>query len=365
MATEPRQGAHSRTDDQENRSAAIQYIRAKVDQLLALMGTLPLRPEELDDSTLIELDPIGIIAGSFEQVLAHLKQTNHELAIARNEIRAVFDSFGAAVIVVNKENLVDDCNVQALEWFFHAAEASQVLGRPLAEICPCHEQLLTTQQVGNRQVSEFTHENRHYQLVSSTIYDEANQIEKVVHLYFDITAQKVTEELLITQATTDSLTGIANRRKFYSVLSAEMGRAERYHLSLAVMMLDIDHFKEINDTLGHQVGDDVLAELAKLISGMIREQDVFARWGGEEFAILAPSRDAEGMRQFAEKLRGAVEAHFFPGVGRVTCSFGLAEYQPHEAIESFFRRIDAALYRAKGNGRNRVELARCGLVEKD
>jgi len=357
MATEPRQGTHSRTDDQENHAAAIQYIRAKVDQLLALMGTLPLRPEELDDATLIELDPIGIIAGSFEQVLAHLKQTNHELTIARNEIRTVFDAFGAAVIVVSKDNLVEDCNALALEWFFPAADAAQIIGRPLAEICSCHEQLLTTQHPGNRQVSEFIHDNHHYQQVSSTIYDEADQIDKVVHLYSDITLQKRAEEVLKAQATTDTLTGIANRRQFYSTLTAEMSRADRYRLPLAVIMLDLDHFKEINDTLGHQVGDDVLVELARLVSGVIREQDVFARWGGEEFVILAPSRDAEGMRQLAEKLRSAVESHSFPGVGRVTCSFGLAEYQPDEAIESFFKRIDAALYRAKENGRNRVELA--------
>lgn len=364
MAVKPSYEPCAKIGCEKCHDVAIQYIRAKVDQLLALMGTLPLRPEELDDATLIELDPIGIIAGSFEQVLAHLKQTNHELAIARNEIRTVFDSFGAAVIVVSKEDLVEDCNAQALDWFFPSTDASQIIGHPLAAACSCHEHLLITQQTGNRQVSEFLHENRHYQMVTSAILNEENQVEKKVHLYFDITAQKTAEEILIAQATTDALTGIANRRKFYSVLAAEMGRAERYNLSLAVMMLDIDHFKEINDTLGHQVGDDVLEELARLISGMIREQDVFARWGGEEFSILAPSRDAEGMRQFAEKLRSAVESHFFHGAGRVTCSFGVAEYQPHEAIESFFRRIDAALYRAKGNGRNRVELARCNLIEK-
>ena len=357
MAAEPRQEKCLKMDSQEDRSVAIQYIRAKVDQLLTLMGTLPLRPEELDDATLIELDPIGIVAGSFEQVLAHLKQTNRELTLARNEIRAVFDAFGAAVIVVDKGDLVEDCNAQALDWFFFSADASQIIGHPLAEVCSCHERLLTSQQIGNRQVSEFIHDDRHYQVVISAILDEANQIEKRVYLYFDITAQKVTEEVLIAQATTDSLTGIANRRKFYSVLTAEMDRAERYQLPLAVMMLDIDHFKDVNDTLGHQVGDDVLEEMARLVSGVIRKQDVFARWGGEEFIIMAPSRDLEGMRQFAEKLRSAVESHSFHGVGRVTCSFGVAEYQPHESIEVFFSRVDAALYLAKGNGRNRVELA--------
>jgi diguanylate cyclase (GGDEF)-like protein len=358
MVAEFRQETIPNTAVQDDRyNAAVQYIRAKVNQLLTLMGTLPLRPEELDDATLIELDPIGIIAGSFEQVLAHLNQTNHELAIARNEIRAVFDSLGAAVVVVNKESIVDDCNAQALEWFFHADDASQIIGRPLADVCPCNEHLLATQQAGSRQVSEFTYENRHYQLVTSAILNEDNQIEKVVHLYFDITPQKRAEEILTTQATTDALTGIANRRQFNAILGTEMRRAERYHMALSLILLDIDNFKQINDTLGHQVGDKVLVELARLLSGMIREQDVFARWGGEEFAILASSYDAEGIEKFAEKLRHAVETHSFPGVGRVTCSFGLAARRRRESVESLFRRVDAALYRAKENGRNRVESA--------
>lgn len=336
---------------------AIQYIRAKVDQLLGLMGTLPFRQQELDDATLIDLDPIGIIAGSFEQVLGHLKQANHELNLARNEIRSVFDALGAAVIVVDKANLVEDCNAQALEWFFYSTDATKVVGQPLSEVCADHDQLWATQQIANRQISEFTHASRYYQRVSSMINNEANQVEKVVHLCFDVTVQKQAEEMLKEQATTDTLTGIANRRKLYAMLSSEIRRAGRYKLPLSAMMLDIDHFKRVNDMLGHLVGDDVLVNLVSLISGMIREQDIFARWGGEEFIILVPNRDIKDTRQFAEKLRKAVELHAFPTAGSLTCSFGVAEYQQNESIEGFFKRVDEALYRAKENGRNRVELA--------
>lgn len=357
MAVKPLPEQPPKKDCDDCHDAAIHYIRAKVDQLLTLMGTLPLRPEELDDATLIELDPIGIIAGSFEQVLAHLKQTNHELSIARSEIRSVFDALGAAVIVVSKAGLVEDCNAQAREWFFNSADVIKIIGHPLSEICSDHQQLWVTQMIDNRQISEFMHANRYYQRVSSMICDESNQVEKVVHLCFDITVQKRAEEILKTQATTDTLTGIANRRKLYAMLSAEIGRAGRYKLPLSAMMLDIDHFKQVNDMLGHLVGDDVLVELVKLISGMIREQDIFARWGGEEFIILVPNRDAEDTQKFAEKLRRSVEAHSFPTVGSVTCSFGVAEYQHQESIEAFFKRVDTALYQAKENGRNRVELA--------
>jgi diguanylate cyclase (GGDEF)-like protein len=173
----------------------------------------------------------------------------------------------------------------------------------------------------------------------------------------DITDRKRAEEKLKLQATTDALTGIANRRLFNSFLETEMRRAARHHLPLAVMIMDIDHFKQINDAYGHQVGDSVLVNLTQLVSGKIREHDFFARWGGEEFVILSPNCDAGNMRLLAEKLRVAVEAHPFPDISRVTCSFGLTEYCTGDSAEDFVGRADAALYRAKENGRNRVEMA--------
>jgi diguanylate cyclase (GGDEF)-like protein len=173
----------------------------------------------------------------------------------------------------------------------------------------------------------------------------------------DVTNRKRAEENLKLQAMTDALTGIANRRLFNSFLETEMRRATRHHLPLAAMVMDIDHFKQINDAYGHQVGDDVLVELTRLVSGKIREHDFFARWGGEEFVILSPNCDVKSMRLLAEKLRAAVEMHAFPGISRVTCSFGLTEYCTGDSAKNFIGRADAGLYRAKGNGRNRVEMA--------
>ncbi len=173
----------------------------------------------------------------------------------------------------------------------------------------------------------------------------------------DITNRKQAEKILRGQASTDSLTGIANRREFDSVLQAKIRGAERYRQPLSLMLLDIDHFKRINDTFGHQTGDAVLRGLVKVISGRIREQDVFARWGGEEFVILAPHCNAVEVSLFAEKLRQALETHDFPEAGRVTCSFGVAEYRPGESVASLIERVDTGLYRAKENGRNRVEVA--------
>lgn len=173
----------------------------------------------------------------------------------------------------------------------------------------------------------------------------------------DITDRKRAEEKLKLQATTDTLTGIANRRLFNTFLETEMRRAARHHLPLAVMLVDIDYFKQINDAYGHQVGDDVLVELTRLVSGKIRAHDLFARWGGEEFVILSPNSNAENMRLLAEKLRAAVEMHDFSDISRVTCSFGLTEYRTGDSAEDFIGRADACLYRAKERGRNRIEMA--------
>lgn len=172
----------------------------------------------------------------------------------------------------------------------------------------------------------------------------------------DVSIRKQAEDKLKLQATTDTLTGIANRRLFDSRLENEISRTTRHHFPLSIMIIDIDHFKRVNDDFGHQAGDEVLVELARLVSEQIRADDFFARWGGEEFVILSPGIDLENMRLLAEKLRVAVESHAFPAVSFMTCSFGLATYHAGDTAESFIHRADAALYRAKENGRNRVEI---------
>ena len=173
----------------------------------------------------------------------------------------------------------------------------------------------------------------------------------------DITVRKQAEQRLELLAATDPLTGASNRRRFGEALRVEIARSRRYGVPLSLIVLDVDHFKRINDSLGHPAGDRVLVELAKLIAGNVREMDVFARLGGEEFAILAPNCDANCARPFAEKLRRVVEAHAFPDIGRLTCSFGLAEYRDADDPDTLIERADDALYRAKDEGRNRVVMA--------
>jgi diguanylate cyclase (GGDEF)-like protein len=155
-------------------------------------------------------------------------------------------------------------------------------------------------------------------------------------------------------ATHDRLTGAWNRRQFDELLAREMKRASRYNLPLSLIMLDIDHFKKVNDTWGHQAGDDLLAALSVYVSANIRDIDMLARWGGEEFMVIAPDTGSEAARLLAEKLRALTEHGDFGEAGRITCSFGVTQFQPGDAAESFTSRTDAAMYAAKESGRNRV-----------
>jgi diguanylate cyclase (GGDEF)-like protein len=154
---------------------------------------------------------------------------------------------------------------------------------------------------------------------------------------------------------TDRLTGLANRRKLESSLQAELLRARRYDKEFSVIMLDIDRFKIINDTFGHQTGDAVLAQLAAILRDNARETDIVGRWGGEEFLIICPETSLLVVTALAERYRQEMERTDFGPVGQVTSSFGVTAIQEGDNMQTLVRRADEALYRAKESGRNRVE----------
>jgi two-component system cell cycle response regulator len=164
-------------------------------------------------------------------------------------------------------------------------------------------------------------------------------------------------------AQTDPLTQLLNRRALTERITAEMERALRYDSTMALLMIDLDHFKKVNDTYGHLVGDDVLRDVAQLLGETIRTSDIVARYGGEEFLVLLPETDEVGAESFAERIRAAVESHAFARDAmaeplRLTASVGVAVFPAAriESVEDLFARADAALYRAKADGRNRVRL---------
>ncbi|KAA0948173.1 diguanylate cyclase [Pseudomonas sp. ANT_H14] len=174
----------------------------------------------------------------------------------------------------------------------------------------------------------------------------------------DISDLKRVEEELRALSITDSLTGIHNRRYFQDRLKAEMVRVERTAGTLAVIMLDIDHFKRINDQYGHAVGDEVLQELCRRISLRLRRSDVFCRLGGEEFMVLCPSTDGAQAYSLALELWQALRRVPMARVGTVTASFGVASWRVDEGIDGLLLRADSGVYAAKQAGRDRVEAER-------
>ncbi|WP_299444452.1 PAS domain-containing protein [uncultured Rhodospira sp.] len=170
----------------------------------------------------------------------------------------------------------------------------------------------------------------------------------------DVTEQRALMAELEHKATHDVLTGAFNRQQAIRGLDQETRRADRMETPAAVIMADIDHFKAINDTHGHPVGDQVLREVVTRLSDRIRETDLLARWGGEEFLVILPGTDTEGARQLAETLREAMASVPMPPAGTVTLSLGIAQHRPGESVEDWVARADEALYRAKADGRDCV-----------
>lgn len=160
-------------------------------------------------------------------------------------------------------------------------------------------------------------------------------------------------------ATRDALTGAYNRRHLLNILQQEKRRSDRSGETFCIGMLDLDFFKAINDTFGHQVGDEVLKACAECGIQSVRPIDCFGRYGGEEFEVLLTQTDLDGARIPAERMRSAVDnlrfSHIDPNL-KVTVSIGLAQYHPKESVEDTEKRADAALYRAKMAGRNRIEI---------
>ncbi|WP_170827008.1 diguanylate cyclase [Magnetovibrio blakemorei] len=170
---------------------------------------------------------------------------------------------------------------------------------------------------------------------------------------YDITDKKHIEELSVT----DRLTGLYNRLKLDETFTQEMERSTRYDHPLSVVLLDIDHFKSVNDTFGHQTGDAVLVKITELLTENIRIIDVAGRWGGEEFLIICPETTLEHAVDLANKIRIVIGDHVFPVVGKKTASFGVASLASGESEGNLIARADEALYRAKKGDRNRVEAA--------
>lgn len=161
---------------------------------------------------------------------------------------------------------------------------------------------------------------------------------------------------LARMSVTDKLTGLFNRQKLDTELEREFLRAVRFNQPFSVILLDVDFFKQVNDRYGHQVGDQVLQNIANLLQKQTRATDVLGRWGGEEFMVICAQTDVSGAAKLAELLRQLIDGHDFPNVHHKTASFGVTAYQAGDHVNTIVSRADEALYEAKRAGRNRVSV---------
>jgi diguanylate cyclase (GGDEF)-like protein len=200
-------------------------------------------------------------------------------------------------------------------------------------------------------------------LVSSLALLTTGLLMGLVVLFFRQLVKKLAEarRLLETLATTDPLTGLSNRRQIMARLEEECERIQRGGIGLSCIMLDVDHFKQVNDTYGHQQGDEVLKMIASQARASLRAYDVVGRYGGEEFIVLLPETDLETAQAVAERLRMAIQASALlrTATGHpqpTTVSLGLTQWRSGDTVDTLIHRADEALYRAKANGRNRIEI---------
>jgi diguanylate cyclase (GGDEF)-like protein/PAS domain S-box-containing protein len=194
---------------------------------------------------------------------------------------------------------------------------------------------------------------------SHAMHDENGQFCGIEGIYRDVTQRKNLERALQRLATTDSLTGISNRRDFMEKALQAFQLAQRYQQTLALLMLDLDHFKSINDRHGHTAGDEALVNFAHMVKSLLRESDLFGRLGGEEFCVVMQSARSQEAKLLAQRIRDHLENFVFQDVAgqdfRVTVSIGITFNRTEDKhIQKLIERADKALYQAKRDGRNRV-----------
>ncbi len=280
--------------------------------------------------------------------------------IARRE---VFSLMSDGALVLDTDERVVDINPAAVTLFGFSEE--EAIGQYVEELFS-DDPILTghLKESGTHMVSIVSKgEIRFYSLSNSKISDRRGLSMGRIVVLRDMTEQKILEKKLEIQAGTDSLTGVLNRRHFTELAEKEQARSHRKGSSLALLLLDVDHFKGINDNYGHHTGDRVLKALTESCTQCLRESDLLGRWGGEEFIILLPETELDTAAIVAQRLREKVMKMRLPvseenesgeSIG-ITISLGLTVVRADDAsLDEAFKRADKALYRSKQEGRNRV-----------
>jgi diguanylate cyclase (GGDEF)-like protein/PAS domain S-box-containing protein len=289
------------------------------------------------------------------------KQNEESLRENEAYLKAIISSIQAGVMVIDAEkHEIVDANETAYELIGVSKE--DLIGRICHQyVCPAEQGKCPItdlkQVIDNSERLLINTKGKKIPIIKTVVPITLRNRTYLLESFIDITERKRMDEQIQKLATTDSLTQALNRTKFEEILNTELERSKRYNHPLSMILFDIDRFKVINDTHGHVIGDYVLKTLTQVVTENLRVIDAFARWGGEEFIILAPGTNIDKALVLAERIRNAIERYKFEDVGKVTISSGVTEFTMNDTKDSFIKRADDTMYEAKKQGRNRVEVS--------
>jgi diguanylate cyclase (GGDEF)-like protein len=309
-------------------------------------------------------------ASEQDQLVDELQVRNREMTNEKNKYLTIFESLSMPVFIVDKAGTIENMNHAAANLLdsgalpgakYYNDKEPHSFTEEFPWLADLYEGFVQSDEPHLSCENTLGAGGRYFHLSCSRSLDISGKFSGTIVILKDITNRKILEKELEKYATTDPLTGAKNRRSFLQLFEQELTRAHRYGHHLALLLMDIDHFKAINDTHGHDVGDKVLKRLVEESLGMLRESDLFGRWGGEEFIVLLPETDRYRASTVAAKLRGHLAGTELAGdcgaAVKYTVSIGLTVVTDnHALIDDIVKKADKALYLAKKQGRNRVVL---------
>ena len=336
---------------------------------VAVFSKQPVRYEEVHNGAAFAscIYPVFTPDGDIEKFALFFNDITEHKKIEETIYRysQIFSTVNAPMSFVDRSYIFRTANEASLT--LYGKKKDDVIGRPIEEVFGREvfqehvkasiDKCLKGEKIHYQGWFDFPDSESRFMFMSySPLFTIERTVLGAVINAVDITKNREMEEKLEKLYITDQLTGIFNRVRFCDALDEEIKKLKsNRNANLSIIMFDIDHFKKVNDTYGHDVGDEVIKKLVDVVRGCIRESDTFARWGGEEFMVLLPNADLESAYYLAERIRHTIEKSHFEQVGTVTCCFGIAEFLPGDTVDRFTKRVDKALYKAKQRGRNRVE----------
>ncbi len=343
------------------------FLKEAIDIGVNAYAMKPIDLYQLIDNMVMAVEPFYL--------KKQLEEVNMSLQIKVNEgikqIKSILDAQDNIVIVTDGNN-IHNINKRFLEFFnYKDLEDFQSSRKEISGYFLKGEGVFNTEVLSNGEhwfQYMMLHLNEIDRIVKMKRQSDGNERIFTVNIdnfeekdeyyvisFTDITELKEKSNLLEYQATHDTLTGLFNRQKFHDIFSKEVRRDKRYKNSLSMIIYDIDHFKQVNDTYGHLIGDDILRDISKLVASTIREHDTVVRWGGEEFIILLPQTNLEGAINTAKKLQDVIASYENSNLNKpITLSFGVTLLKDDDTEDSIIKRADEALYEAKRSGRNKI-----------